>query len=317
MTIRNWIFLILLSAGLVFVPFLASGDGTIPIIDAHSQYDQEISLREILDLMDQAGVSRVLLAQRGKVKPKQLLSFASRHPDRITPAVRTKGGPYIKGSPREFDNYLDKQINQGGFGAMAEVLIWHAEKYHHTKSAPVAPKVVSSPASPNVRVALNKVVTKGWPFIAHIEFAAIGPERERFMSEFESLLKEYPEHPFVLIHMGELETDEVGMLIKNYGNIHFLMAKCNPIAIKKSTQPLVNLFKGNRLAPRWKDLITTHPDRFILGFDNVWVWHWKKTYVRQVQLWRKVLKDLPGDVAHLVAHGNAERLWGLPGEPWK
>ena len=311
MLIRVRILLVLLSMALLSFPLPASGEGTIPIIDAHSQYDQEISLEEILGLMEQAGVSRVILAQRDKVKPRHLLSFASNHPDRIVPAVRTKSGPFIKGSPREFEKYLDGQIRQEGFGALAEVLIWHAEKYHHTGKEPVAPKVVSSPASPNVKIALKKAVRQGWPFIAHIEFAAIGPERQRFMSEFESLLREYPDHPFVLIHMGQLETDEVGRLITDYRNIHFLTAKCNPIANKNSTQPLVNLFKKNRLAPRWKKLISAHPDRFILGFDNVWVWHWKKTYVRQARFWRKALKDLPGDAAHLVAHGNAERLWGI------
>ena len=296
---------LLLGASAVF------GSETIPIIDAHSQYDQEIALEEIIDLMDQAGVSRTILSQRGQVKAKNLVSFASRYPDRITPAVRTKGGKYTKGSRKEFGSFLDKQIKLGGFGAMAEVLIWHAEKYHHKESEAIAPKVVLRPDSPNVRFALEKAFREGWPFIAHIEFAAIGPERERFMSKFEELLKEYPDHPFVLNHVGQLETGDVSRLIETYQNIHFITAMCNPISNKKSGQPLVNLFEKKRLAARWKELIVAHPDRFILGFDNVWARHWRKIYVPQVKLWRNALKDLPVDVAQQVAHGNAERLWGL------
>jgi predicted TIM-barrel fold metal-dependent hydrolase len=294
------------------LPVAVSGDGTIPIIDAHSQIDQDIAFAEILKLMDKAGVSRTILATRRQVKPKQLLSFASRHPDRITPAVRTKGSHYLEGKPEEFGLYLDKQLRNRNFGAMAEVLMWHAEKYHHKEDKPIAPQVVFPPDSPKVRVALERTLEKGWPFIAHIEFAAIGNDRDRFMSGFETLLDEYPDHPFVLIHMGELEVEDTSRLISNYKNIYFITAMCNSIAVKNTREPLVNLFEKDRLAPSWKKLIVAHPDRFILGFDNVWARHWKKIYLPQVNLWRKALKDLPEDAAHLIAHGNAERLWNLP-----
>ena len=33
--------------------------------------------------------------------------------------------------------------------------------------------------------------------------------------------------------------------------------------------------------------------------------------MQQVDLWRKALGKLPDEVAHAVAHGNAERLWKL------
>jgi len=312
MPIKRWRIWSSILITLLLEPYAVFGSGVIPIIDAHSQYDQEIALDEIIDLMDQAGISRVILSQRGTVKAKQLVTFASRHPDRITPAVRTKGKKYANGSLKEFGNFLDKQIKLGGFGAMAEVLIWHAEKFHHKKSEAIAPKVVLSPDNPKVKLALKRAVDRGWPFIAHIEFAAIGSERERFMSEFEALLKEYPDHPVVLNHLGQLKTKDVSRLIEAYGNIHFVTAMCNPISNKNSSQPLVNLFEKKRLAPRWQSLIKAHPDRFILGFDNVWARHWQKIYIKQVQLWKNALKDLPVDVAHQVAHGNAERLWDLP-----
>lgn len=55
-----------------------------------------------------------------------------------------------------------------------------------------------------------------------------------------------------------------------------------------------------------------HPDRFIFALDNVWGTHWKEFYLDQMEYWRKAMNDLPHDVAHAVAHGNAERLWGIP-----
>ena len=212
----------------------------------------------------------------------------------------------------KFERYLSKQIKSQKYGAMAEVLIWHAEKYHHTRKKSIAPQVVVPLDSPKVKIAVKKAVENNWPFVAHIEFAAMGPDKELFMSKFETLLDLHKDHPIVLIHMGELEAEDVGRLIKNHGNIHFITAMCNPVALKNTKEPLVNLFKGNALAPRWKALFISYPDRFILGFDNVWERHWNKIYVQQAKLWRKALSELPEVIAHKIAHGNAERLWNLP-----
>ena len=49
----------------------------------------------------------------------------------------------------------------------------------------------------------------------------------------------------------------------------------------------------------------------MLGFDNVFEEHWGRLYVEQVALWREALATLPRDVAHAIAHRNAERLWKL------
>jgi predicted TIM-barrel fold metal-dependent hydrolase len=290
----------------------AAHDRLLPIVDAHSQMDQEITVEEIIRLMDEAGVVRTILAPRSKITPDQFLDLVSRYPDRIVPSVRTKGKHYLEGKTGNFERFLNNQIKSQKYGAMAEVLIWHAEKYHHTQKRPIAPQVIVPLDSPRVKTALEKSVENRWPFIAHIEFAAIGPERELFMSGFEAMLDSHQDHPFVLIHMGELEAEDAKRLIKKHRNIYFITAMCNPIALKNTAEPLVNLFKGNTLDPGWKALFLSHPDRFILGFDNVWARHWKKIYVPQVRLWRKALGELPEDIAHRIAHENAERLWNLP-----
>jgi hypothetical protein len=68
---------------------------------------------------------------------------------------------------------------------------------------------------------------------------------------------------------------------------------------------------GNGLSAEWRELIVDHPDRFILGFDNVHPEDWGDFYLRQVALWRRALSELPPAVAHALAHRNAERLWRL------
>lgn len=282
-----------------------------PIIDAHSQADTQIGFDEILELMDEARVSRTILALRGRRKPGDLIAFAARNGDRITPAVRSKGGPYNRNEFQKFKKFLKKRLKMPGFAAMAEVLMFHAEKRSRGGKL-LAPQVVAYPDDPRVRFVLAKAIKRKWPFIAHIEFASIGADRDLFMSRFEAMLRRNPGHPFVLIHMGQLGADEVARLIDAHPNIYFITSHSNPVIVSRSSEPWVNQFDGDSLAAEWKELYLRHPDRFILGFDNVWARQWKKLYVEQVALWRRALKELPDTVAHAVAHGNAERLWNLP-----
>ena len=286
-----------------------AGADEIRLIDAHSQFDHKVDPKDIVRLMDEGGISRVILATRGKAKTSDLIAFAGRHPGRITPAVRTKGGIYRRNRPRYYRR-LEKHLAMPGFGAMAEVILWHAEKGNPDR--PKAPEVVVHPRDERVQVALGAAIERRWPFIVHIEFAAAGSDRDVFMAEFEALLTRHPDHPFALIHMGQLEAKDVRRLIETHKNIHFLTSHANPVVTGNSRQPWIDMFDDEALAPVWKDLMTQYPDRFILAFDNVWAYHWGTVYLRQIALWRKALAALPHEAAHAIAHGNAERLWRLP-----
>ena len=94
-------------------------------------------------------------------------------------------------------------------------------------------------------------------------------------------------------------------------HIHFMTSRSNSLSVKESKQPWVNMFKGNRLSPEWTKLMKEYPDRFVLAFDNVWPEDWSDFYLKQVRLWHTALSQLPENVAHAIAHENAERLWKL------
>jgi len=278
-------------------------EGSIPIIDAHSQVDEYVELEKIIQLMDEGGIACTILATRGNLTLEELISFAAKHPTRITPALRTKG--YMQKKDVEYHQRLKKQVNMYQFGGMAEVLMYHAQK------GDKAPEVIVQPDDERVLAAIDVVVEKRWPFIVHIEFAAAGSQHDEFMTKLEALLLQHPEHPFVLIHMGQLDCTSVRQLIEAYPNIYFITSHSNPVVIEESTQPWINMFDGDKLSTDWKQLLIKHPDRFILGFDNVFHKHWGQFYLDQVALWRKAITELPVEVAHAFAHGNAERLWNL------
>ena len=303
-----WPAILIAALGLA-VGIPGAGADTIRLIDAHSQFDRDVDPEDIIRLMDEGGISRVILAVRGGAKAGDLRALARRHPGRITPAVKTKGGKYWKNHPK-FYKKLKKQLAKPEYGAMAEVIMWHAAKGNPDN--PRAPEVVVHPEDERVQFLLQAAIEQGWPFIIHIEFAAAGSDRDAFMAEFEALLTRHPDHPFALIHMGQLEAKDVRRLIETHKNIHFLTSHANPITTGNSRQPWIDMFDDDLLAPVWKDLMTRYPDRFILAFDNVLPRHWGTDYLRQIALWRQALAALPHETAHAIAHGNAERLWRLP-----
>ncbi|MFC1491456.1 amidohydrolase family protein [Nitrospinota bacterium] len=278
----------------------------IPIIDAHSQVDHEVDLEDVIKLMNKGGVSRTILSVRMNVSPKKLAAFADRHPGRITPGLRTKIWAYVRNEPKYY-RMLKMQLRLPQFGALAEVILCHAQK------GDVAPEWIVHPDQPQVQEALKIALEKGWPFIAHIEFAAAQFDRDMWMKKFEALAAAHPKHPFPLIHMGQLHADDAARLIGAHPNVYFMTSHSNSVSVGAARgQPWMNLFKGWRLAPKWKKLIVRHPDRFILAFDNVFADHWGDFYLDQIDLWRKALAELPPAAAHALAHRNAERLWRFP-----
>lgn len=275
-------------------------------IDAHSQVDDNVvPLNTVTSLMERAGVRHTILSARGNLTGKPLLELSKEHPGRVTPAVRTKGEPYETGSEKYYEQ-LKKQIAAKQYHAMAEVLLYHAKK------GAKAPEVSVYPDDKRVQTALNYAIENGWPFVVHIEFASLNQEvRKKFMRAFKHMLNQNPAHPFVLTHMGQLTSSRCRRLIENHSNVYFHTGWTNPAAVESSTQPWTNVFVGDRLAPEWKDLFTQYPDRFIFALDNVFAEHWSDFYTKQMHYWKSGLSELPQDIAHRIAHGNAERLWHI------
>ena len=221
-------------------------------IDAHSQLTPE-NLDRVISLMDKGGISRTILSagvtsKRGILSPKELVSLANKYPGRIIPAVRTKGGAYVR-NEKSYYNLLNMQMATEQYGAMAEVLVYHAQKSGHSRQAP---EIVVYPDDKRVQAALNYSLEKQWPFVIHIEFAAAGTQYDEFMTKLEEILLLYPEHPFVLIHMGQLTHIAVSQLIEKYPNIYFITSHSNPVTVRRYGQPWTNLFKGNNLSADWE-----------------------------------------------------------------
>lgn len=275
-------------------------------VDAHSQVDQHVSdLALILKRMDETGVHKTILASRGKRPHSDIADMAAKYPDRIVGAIRTKGSIYRDNNPK-FYKKLRKRLGSGRYGAMAEVLIYHAQK------GGKAEEVAVPLTDPRVNAVLQACLEKGWPMYLHIEFASLhGSQYQQAMQGLTAFVNAQPGHPFILTHMGQLNTNEVKMLLEQHRNLYFMAAHSNPVITAKSNQPWTDMFDGDFLKAGWKQLMSDYPGRFIFALDNVWAQHWQDYYLQQMALWRKALAELPTEVAHQFAHGNAERLWQL------
>ena len=277
-------------------------------IDAHSQIDHKVSgVDVVLKRMSDNHVKTTLLTPRGKRSWQDILDWSAKYPTKIAPLIRSKGKHYKNDAP-EYFRQVRKQIESGAFVGAAEILVFHAQKGNK------ASKVSVDLADERVSVLLNESLSQGWPLIIHIEFASLhGHERQRHMKDLESILKQHPSHPFVIIHMGQLNHEQVQSLIERHPNVYFLTSHTDPVTVRKSKQPWINIFTPSKyhFKESWKNLFIAYSDRFIFALDNVWDQHWSDSYDEKMKYWRMALSELPESTAHLIAHGNAERLWKL------
>lgn len=273
-------------------------------VDAHSQIDKKVKdIGLVLKRMSENNVQKTILSARGKRHDSDIVRLARNSGGRVIASIRTKSGKYIQDKPR-FYLKLKKQSNNGKFGAIAEVIMYHAQKGHE------AEEVEIYPSDDRVQAALAAAKSNHWPFVAHIEFAALGRDkRKRYMKEFEALLKDNRSTPVLLIHMGQLPPKEAKTLLSRHKNLHLITSHADPITVNQSSQPWVNMFQGEHFKPQWRALMIEFPDRFVFALDNVWAEHWENDYDRKIKLWRQALGALPVEVAEKIAHGNAQRLY--------
>jgi predicted TIM-barrel fold metal-dependent hydrolase len=277
-----------------------------PIIDVHSQVDANTDLNSIVPMLDQAGVAKVILSTRFKQPSSDVLELAARHPDRIIPAAKTKTKAFTKGKG-DYAGMVSAELGRHDFRAIAEVIMWHA-----AKKGVGAGKAAMDPDDPRVTMMLKASREKGIPFIAHVEFRAMGWDKSDYLEKLEAFIASNRDVPIGMIHMGQLDAEDAARLLPKHPNLFFITSHCNPIAYRHNNQPWTRMVVDTGFAPDWRELVLANPDRFVLAFDNVFHFHWEDTFLPQVEVWRKTLATVPDDVAHAIAHGNAERLWKLP-----
>ena len=276
-------------------------------VDAHSQLPNAKLSDQIINILNKAGIKRVILTNRDLAKNKDILRLSKKYPNRVFPIIKTKGNSWSDSNDK-FTKRIETKIKETRYYGIGEALLFHAAK---GKYGLKAPEVNVSTSSDQFIYLLGKARDRNWPLIIHIEFRSVNNYSIR-MKELENILENNKDISFPLIHMGQLDIDNVSRLIENYKNVYFMMSRANMIKGINTRQPWTNLFSNKKIKKSWKKLLIKYPDRFIFCIDAVWPSDWSKEYyVYIAKLWREALKELPQSVVEQIAYKNAEKLWNL------
>lgn len=307
---------------------------SLPLIDAHSQVDCHVSKDLVLRQLERLRISRVLISIRGchgwttEQLERRTLDWSQEHPDKVSALLSTKvdGWSYASLDSGAIAA-LGQRAQQKGFVGMGEVLVQHAA---HEHAQLTFPELALRLEDRRIQKSIDVARARGWPVVLHLELNDNADAAEQTLADLSALLARNLDVQFGLIHMGQASVQVARSLLEKHNNLFFLTTKADHAAAKAAKKSQVkgnvsqsgwiNMFRGPcelqdcpyEWKPEWKKLVVEYPNHFVLAFENVFPQHWEEPYVTKVGIWRRALAMLPGEVAHSVAHRNAERLWNLP-----
>jgi predicted TIM-barrel fold metal-dependent hydrolase len=209
---------------------------------------------------------------------------ARRFPDRVIPFA-----PVPDPMAPDAAKKLDGVLASGRFKGAGEAHVHQVSR-----------KIRRAIDAPPVLALLDVCARHGVPLVVHDELTP------QTTAELEKALAHNRQAVIVVAHAGSGEPRALAGLLARHPNLWLDVSGMTYVrtpALATETGPL---------EPRWKALLTEHPDRILAGLD---VWApalFKPETLDSLMRWtRRVLGELPAEAAARIAHGNAERLFRL------
>ena len=256
-----------------------------PLIDAHSHLPNLQVLDAYVAAMKRHKVDKVVLLGVGGVQKQDvewIAAAAKRHPDRVI-----QGAPVPDPLGQGQASKLDALLGSGQYRAAGEV--------HVRQESRKIDRRADDPAFGQV---LEVAAKHGVPVVIHCELTAAAA------SSLEPALQKHPKAVIVLAHGGSAEPAMLEGLLGRNPN---LLVDLSGMHYQRT--PRLASEKGP-LDPAWKALIEKFPDRFLMGID-VWAPRlFEPATLDRLLAWtRRILGELPPEVAQKVAYRNAARLF--------
>ena len=209
---------------------------------------------------------------------------ARRYADRVTPAVRVPDPTSMAAAGQ-----LDVELARTKARVMGEVHIREVSR-----------KIDRDPSAPAFMKILELAAQRGVPVVIHDELTPAAA------ASLEAALAAHRQAIIVLAHAGAAKPAALEPLLARNAN---LMVDLSGMHFQRT--PSLAKERGP-LDPAWKALITKSPERFLFGLD-VWTAHlFEPAMLDRLMTWtRRVLGELPPDVAERVAWKNAATLYQL------
>ena len=258
---------------------------TGPLFDAHLHYNDEAvavhSVGSVFELFRKNGVAAVLANSRPNDGTRALHEAA-----RKTPALGVQVVPFIR-VYRNRSDYGTWQDNRE-----IRAMIVEEEKRGYYRGVGEFHVQGFAADTPVLKEIVDFAVARGLVLHAHCDDVAL-----------EILYRHNPKARIIWAHTGfGLPLARVEELLGKYPALWGELSYRSGVA--GETSP----------SPEWKALFQRHPARFLLGSDT-WVNERWASYPQTMGNYRRLLGELPREVAERVAWRNAAELFGLRAPP--
>jgi hypothetical protein len=274
------------------------------LIDAHNHWPVGITAQQVIAVLDQQGVRKVVLMQNGAGQQPPLPA-ADAFPDRIVPFA----GFASQSHTRAEIDAIDRQLATGLYRGIGEVLSLH---YAFSETGASAPRVEIAADSPWVTDLLCLAAKYSVVLTIHLESTVDS------VPALTRALRRQPTAIVIWAHQTPLKTFG-GQAVSD-------ARKADPEQIASLLADNPNLYADiapgyesfffdtsvdARLPDAWRALYERFSDRFVVGFDQPFAQGWQNPggYARRVQWVRGWLAQLSPSTQARLASQNAERLF--------
>jgi predicted TIM-barrel fold metal-dependent hydrolase len=259
-----------------------------PLIDAHSHLPNPTAIDAYVAAMKRHNVLKVVLLGVGGLQKDDTawLTAASRkYPDRVI-----AGLPLPDPTSESAVSQLELQLDRGKPRVIGEIQMRQVGRrlIDRNPSADVFGKILDTAAKFSV------------PIVIHYELT------DQAETALDRALAAHRKSTIVLAHGGEGPPPRLDRLLLRNPNLYIDLSGMHfqrTPALASETGPI---------DPGWKALIEKMPDRFMIGVDASALRLFEPAMLDRLFVWtRRILGELPPDVAARVAHGNAVKLYRI------
>lgn len=316
---------------------------SLPLFDAHTHLNHDMTAEMLIKWMDQAGVKRMVLMPRyysddGKATDGQAAEYVRRYPERFiafiagqrggllrpsawttedAPDILGEKGQWLLISGHRFLAEAESELRSGQYSGLGEFIIHH---YGYNRLVPTTDQSISGDIELPVNSYLMfKIVDLAArfdvPVVIHAEAEPQTCEQMRW------LLNRSPNTKIIWEHnCGRGPAAQIAEFLKNYPNLicglgQMAVPLTNPYGYgtgwpaERSKHITVVQYPDGRINRKMQDLFEAFPDRFIIGTDIAHPFQYSR-YNDMIIAFRRLLSQLEPETARKIGYENAERLFG-------
>jgi predicted TIM-barrel fold metal-dependent hydrolase len=316
---------------------------SLPLFDAHTHLNHDMTAEMLIKWMDQAGVRRMVLMPRyysddGKATDGQAAEYVRRYPERFiafiagqrgglgrpsawttedAPDIRGEKGQWLLISGHRFLAEAESKLKSGQYSGLGEFIIHH---YGYNRLVPTTDQSISGdvelPVDSHLMFKIVDLAARfDVPVVIHAEAEPQTCEQMR------RLLNRSPNTKIVWEHnCGRGPAAQIAEFLKNYPNLicglgQMAVPLTNPYGYGtgwpagRSEHITVVQYPDGRINRKMRDLFEAFPDRFIIGTDIAHPFQYSR-YNDMIIAFRRLLSQLEPETARKIGYENAERLFG-------